>query len=128
MAEFKIDGRMKVKTLKEKFKEEFGGTLRVYNGNKTADGNEKGLINANISSNTEYVDVACVWTENALYFYYDGDLVRKEAIKSNSSEKVYPILGMSIAGYNGNTTWLGSFTDADLPNLVSYVDSFSISK
>ena len=37
MAEFKIDGRMKVKTLKEKFKEEFGGTLRVYNGNKTAD-------------------------------------------------------------------------------------------
>ena len=97
-------------------------------GNKTADGNEKGLTNANISSNTEYVDVACVWTENALYFYYDGDLVRKEAIKSNSSEKVYPILGMSIAGYNGNTTWLGSFTDADLPNLVSYVDSFSISK
>ena len=39
MAEFKIDGRMKVKTLKEKFKEEFGGTLRVYNGNKTVDYN-----------------------------------------------------------------------------------------
>lgn len=97
-------------------------------GNKTADGNEKVLTNANISSNTEYVDVACVWTENALYFYYDGVLVRKEAIKSNSSEKVYPILSMSIAGYNGNTTWLGSFTDADLPNFVSYVDSFSISK
>lgn len=98
------------------------------NGNKTADGNEKVLTNANISSNTEYVDVACVWTENALYFYYDGVLVRKEAIKSNSSEKVYPILSMSIAGYNGNSTWLGSFTDADVPNFVSYVDSFSISK
>ena len=97
-------------------------------GNKTADGNEKVLTNANITSNTEYVDVACVWTENALYFYYDGVLVRKEAIKSNSSEKVYPILSMSIAGYNGNSTWLGSFTDADVPNFASYVDSFSISK
>lgn len=97
-------------------------------GNKTADSNEKVLTNANITSNTEYVDVACVWTENALYFYYDGVLVRKEAIKSNSSEKVYPILSMSIAGYNGNSTWLGSFTDADVPNFASYVDSFSISK
>ena len=36
MADFKIDGRMKVKKLKELFKEEFGGTLRVYNGNKLA--------------------------------------------------------------------------------------------
>ena len=30
MAEFKIDGRMKVKGLKEKFKDTFGLTLRVY--------------------------------------------------------------------------------------------------
>lgn len=30
MAEFKIDGRKKVKGLKEKFKETFGLTLRVY--------------------------------------------------------------------------------------------------
>ena len=30
MAEFKLDGRMKVKTLKANFKENFGGTLRVY--------------------------------------------------------------------------------------------------
>ena len=33
----KIDGRMKVKTLKDKFKKEFGLTLRVYNGNKFAE-------------------------------------------------------------------------------------------
>lgn len=39
MAEFKIDGRMKVKTLKETFKESFGGTLRVYVGNRKADEN-----------------------------------------------------------------------------------------
>ena len=30
MAEFKLDGRMKVKTLKANFKECFGATLRVY--------------------------------------------------------------------------------------------------
>lgn len=30
MADFKIDGRMKVKTLKENYKKNFGGSLRVY--------------------------------------------------------------------------------------------------
>ena len=30
MAEFKLDGRMKVKSLKANFKENFGSTLRVY--------------------------------------------------------------------------------------------------
>ena len=30
MAEFKLDGRMKVKSLKENFKKCFGATLRVY--------------------------------------------------------------------------------------------------
>lgn len=37
MAEFKINGRMKVKTLKENFKKEFQGILRVYNGKDLAD-------------------------------------------------------------------------------------------
>ena len=39
MAEFKIDGRMTVRTLKERFKKEFEGTLRVYNGRELADEN-----------------------------------------------------------------------------------------
>lgn len=30
MEEFKLDGRMKVKTLKDNFKKNFGSTLRVY--------------------------------------------------------------------------------------------------
>lgn len=30
MADFRIDSRMKVKTLKANFKKEFGATLRVY--------------------------------------------------------------------------------------------------
>lgn len=37
MAEFKIDGRMKVKKLKEDFFNEYGGVLRVYNGKERAD-------------------------------------------------------------------------------------------
>lgn len=37
MADFSIDGRMKVKTLKKQFKEAFGATLRVYKGPGFAD-------------------------------------------------------------------------------------------
>lgn len=37
MADFKISGRMTVKTLKKQFKEQFGSTLRVYHGVKFAD-------------------------------------------------------------------------------------------
>lgn len=39
MADFKLDGRMKVGTLKKNFKNAFGATLRVYKGNKFADDN-----------------------------------------------------------------------------------------
>ena len=39
--EIKIDGRLLVSTLCERFKNEFGGTLRVYNGNKRCTGSEK---------------------------------------------------------------------------------------
>lgn len=38
MANFKIDGRMTVNTLKTKFKETFGLSLRVYNGNNAGRG------------------------------------------------------------------------------------------
>lgn len=37
MADFKIDGRMKVKSLKEKFKAAFGASLRVYKNKHFAD-------------------------------------------------------------------------------------------
>lgn len=35
--ELKVSGRMTVKTLKSQFKENYGSTLRVYNGIKFAD-------------------------------------------------------------------------------------------
>ena len=34
MADFKISGRMKIKTLKDNCKEQFGSTIRVYNGKR----------------------------------------------------------------------------------------------
>lgn len=37
MADFKVSGRMTVKSLRKQFKEAFGSTLRVYNGAKFAD-------------------------------------------------------------------------------------------
>ena len=39
--EIKVDGRLLVSTLCERFKKEFGGTLRVYQGNKRCTGAEK---------------------------------------------------------------------------------------
>ena len=39
MADVKIDGRMKVKSLRSSFKDEFGLTLRVYDGRSFADEN-----------------------------------------------------------------------------------------
>lgn len=38
MKEFNVDGRMTVRTLKEKFKEAFGVSLRVYQGNNAGRG------------------------------------------------------------------------------------------
>ncbi len=37
MADFNINGRMKVSTLKKQFKDAFGSTLRVYKGKQFAD-------------------------------------------------------------------------------------------
>ena len=37
MADFNISGGMKVKTLKANFKEQFGSTIRVYNGPRFAE-------------------------------------------------------------------------------------------
>jgi hypothetical protein len=46
----KISGRMKVKTVKANFKDAFGGTLRIYKGEKFADDDD---TIASISSNNE---------------------------------------------------------------------------
>ena len=44
MADIKMTGNMKVKTLRAEFKKAFGSTLRVYNGMKFADDDATGEI------------------------------------------------------------------------------------
>jgi hypothetical protein len=56
MAEFNISGRMSVERLQNQFKEEFGLTLRVYNGSKFAD--SKATL-ASISEK-KVEDVSCI--------------------------------------------------------------------
>jgi len=56
MAEFNISGRMSVERLQKQFKEEFGLTLRVYNGSKFADA--KATL-ASISDK-KVEDVSCI--------------------------------------------------------------------
>lgn len=48
----KIDGRLLVSTLASRFKEEFGGTLRVYNGRKRCDGSER--VSSLVTATGEY--------------------------------------------------------------------------
>ena len=58
MAGFKITGYMMVETLKEKFKEEFGSTLRVYVGGSKRiaddDGTVSEITETTISQGSEF--------------------------------------------------------------------------
>ena len=58
MAGFKITGYMMVETLKEKFKEEFGSTLRVYVGGSENlaedDGTVSDITETTISHGSEF--------------------------------------------------------------------------
>lgn len=78
MAEFSINGRTKVKTLKKQFKEAFGSTLRVYKGKRFAD---------------EEATLASIRTEGAK----GGDIkVNGNMQVGNFEDKVKEVFGISI--------------------------------
>lgn len=56
MGELLLSPRMKIKTLKAKFKEEFGSTLRVYKGAKFADDEDTlaSIASKKIEKNSEF--------------------------------------------------------------------------
>lgn len=92
MAEFKLDGRMKVKTLKEKFKECFGSTLRVYK---------------NASCKGAFADddatLASIRAEGAK----GGELVVKGNIKvGNFEKKVAELYGIGVQVANADDSKL----------------------
>lgn len=72
-----IDGRLKVKTLKDNFKEAFGGTLRVYNGNKKTD--DDATLASIRTNDTASGEVEC--TENMTVGEFETELAEKFGIK-----------------------------------------------
>lgn len=90
MAEFSIDGRMKVKTLKKQFKESFGSTLRVYKGKQFAE---------------EDATLASIRGEGAK----GGDLKCSGNLKvSNFENKMKEIFGISVQVANADDSKLAS--------------------
>lgn len=78
MAEFSINGRTKVKTLKKQFNEAFGSTLRVYKGKRFAD---------------EEATLASIRAEGAK----GGDIkVNGNMQVGNFEDKVKEVFGISI--------------------------------
>ena len=78
MAELKISGRMSVKRLKENFKNEFGGTLRVYDGREKADDN---ATLASIRRNNEAKGGELVCNGNKSVGNFEKDMLRVFGIK-----------------------------------------------
>ena len=64
---------------------------------------------------------AVVWTEDAFYYYCDGQLVRRKAgltsdgVNGNRSQRMFMLLSMYM--FPGDDTWIGphDFTDASFP-------------
>lgn len=87
-----------------------GGTAKsVYvNGTELTDGS--------------YNNIATVWTENALYTYFNGELVKTTHGLSADEKKAYMILSYHTPGYGNEPSWTGSITEADLDKTVYYYD------
>lgn len=87
-----------------------GGTAKsVYvNGTELTDGS--------------YNNIATVWTENALYTYFNGELVKTTHGLSADEKKAYMILSYHTPGYGNEPGWTGSITEADLDKTVYYYD------
>ena len=75
----------------------------------------------------QYVNMSCVWTSNSVYVYADGILMRNTKNVEATGELAYVLFTIQTAGYGEDGTWHwlgGSFTEADVPNMIMYIDSF----
>lgn len=88
MAEIKIDGRMKVKTLQAQFKDAFGATLRVYKGKQFAD---------------EDATLASIRGEGAKGGEFS---CRGNLLVGNFEDKMKEIFGITVQVANPNNTKL----------------------
>ena len=98
MADFKIEGRMKVKGLKEKFKETFGLTLRVY------------TTLACKSPAKDDATLASIRAEGAK----GGEIVVGSNIRvGNFEKKVADLYGIGVQVANGANTKLSNDDDTE---------------
>ena len=93
MADFKLDGRTKVKTFKANFKKEFGGTLRVYKS-----------VSCKGAFADEEATLASIRAEGAK----GGELVVKGNMQvGNFEKKVAELYGIGVQVANSDDSKLG---------------------
>ena len=116
MAEFKIDGRMTVRTLKENFKNTFEGTLRIYDGREKADDNATlASIRKNDVKTGEYV---CRGSRTVGKFIEEMEEVFGISIKVASPDDwVLALDGITLANLKNIKK---NATKADMEELVAY--------
>lgn len=89
MAEFNINGRMTVRSLRKQFKDAFGATLRVYKGNRFA---------------PEDATIASIRSDEAVK---GGELVcRGNLLVGNFENKMQEVFGISVKVANADNTKL----------------------
>ncbi|MBR0323907.1 MAG: leucine-rich repeat domain-containing protein [Bacteroidales bacterium] len=116
MAEFKIDGRMTVRTLKENFKNTFEGTLRIYDGREKADDSATlASIRKNDVKTGEYV---CRGSRTVGKFIEEMEEVFGISIKVASPDDwVLALDGITLANLKNIKK---NATKADMEELVAY--------
>lgn len=71
----------------------------------------------------DYIEYTTVWTQDALYTYANGKLLRKVSNITSLGNKAYMILSNNLNSMNPNDpAWTGYATDEDLEDLTVYVD------
>jgi hypothetical protein len=117
MAEFKIDGRMTVRTLKENFKKEFEGTLRVYDGREKAEDN---ATLASIRKNDDVKGGELVCRASRTVGKFEKEMLEVFGIKvqvASPDDWVLALDGITLANLKNIKK---NATKADMEELVAY--------
>ena len=117
MAEFKIDGRMTVRQLKENFKNEFEGTLRVYNGREKADDSAT-LASIRINDEAKGGELVCRASRTVGKFEQEMlDVFGIKVQVASPDDWVLALDGITLANLKNIKK---NATKADMEELVAY--------
>lgn len=117
MAEFKIDGRMTVRQLKENFKNEFEGTLRVYNGREKADDSAT-LASIRVNDDAKGGELVCRASRTVGKFEQEMlDVFGIKVQVASPDDWVLALDGITLANLKNIKK---NATKADMEELVAY--------